>query len=80
MYTRRPDSSTRNDEVIAIAHSPNSLDDVALVVGNHLDALKLDAEREAVFREERRIGVDCLDVIVKRIHSLETERKAYLSA
>lgn len=57
---RRPNPPAGHDKVIAIAHPAHGLDNVSFIVGNHLDALELDAQREAVLGEVRRVGVDGL--------------------
>lgn len=61
MYGRRADASAGNDEVVAITHAAHRLHDVLLIVGNDLDPLQLDAQREAELGKVGRIGVDSLD-------------------
>ena len=39
IYERWPNTSTGNDKVIITAHAPDGLDNLALIVRNHFDAL-----------------------------------------
>lgn len=54
------DAAGGDDEVVVGRHAAGGLDDFALVVGDDLDALEVDAEREAVFGEPGGVGVDGL--------------------
>lgn len=60
VYGRWANASTGDDEVIAVAHTSHCLNDLALIVGNHFDALQLDAEGEAELGEKGGVGVDGL--------------------
>ena len=57
-----PDSLTSrgDDKVVVCAHAANRFDNLALIVGNNLDTLEVDAEREAVFGKPSRVRVDRL--------------------
>jgi hypothetical protein len=57
---RRTNSTACHHKVVSVAHAPNGFDDVALLIGNDLDAFKLDAQREAVFGKVGRIGINSL--------------------
>lgn len=52
------DSARGDDEVVRRGHAARGFDDFGFFVGNDFDAFEVDAEREAVFGEPGRVGVD----------------------
>lgn len=63
VYERRPNATTGNDKVIAIAHASDGLDNFTLIVCDDFNSLQLDSKRETVFGEESGVGVDGLATI-----------------
>lgn len=47
LFVRGSNAAAGDDEVIAGAHTSHCFDDIFFVIGDDLDSLQLDAEREA---------------------------------
>ena len=60
-HARWADAAGRHDKVVVFRHAPRRLDNLALVIGNDLDALERNAEREAELGKVRRVCVDRLE-------------------
>lgn len=57
---RGPNTARGDDEIIVARHAPAGLYNLPLVIGNDLDALEGDAEREAELCKVGRVCVDRL--------------------
>ena len=77
MYGRWANASTGNDKIIAVAHTSHCLNDFALIVCDHFNALQLNAEGEAELGEEGRVGVDGLGIIGKQSVLVKTKVGMY---
>lgn len=72
---RGPDAATGHDEIVIVAHAPDRLDDLALIVSDYFHAFELDAQGEAEFGEEGGIGVDCLGRAISWVKHREIVRR-----
>lgn len=58
--TNRTDPPRSYDEIVVCGHAPRRINDLALLVGDHLDTLQLDAEVKTVLGKVGGVRVDSL--------------------
>jgi hypothetical protein len=58
-----PNAARCHNKVVVLRHALSGLDNLRFIIGDDLDALEVDAEREAEFGEPGRVGIDGLSLM-----------------